>query len=43
MTTSAARRHRVLRKLPDEIDAVVSLCRLADDDMRDDIPHVEFG
>lgn len=31
----------VLRKLPDEIDAVVSLCRLADDDMRDDIPHVE--
>ena len=23
------------------VDAVVSLCRLADDDMRDDMPHVE--
>ena len=31
----------VLRKLPKGVDAVVSLCRLADDDMRDDIPHVE--
>ena len=31
----------VLRKLPEGVDAVVSLCRLADDDMRDDIPHVE--
>ena len=31
----------VLRKLPPEVDAVVSLCRLADDDMRDDIPHIE--
>lgn len=31
----------VLRKLPDEVDAVVSLCRLADDDMRTDMPHVE--
>lgn len=31
----------VLRKLPDEVDAVVSLCRLADEDMRTDIPHVE--
>lgn len=30
-----------LRKLPDEVDAVVSLCRLADKDMRTDIPHVE--
>ena len=31
----------VLRKLPEGVDAVVSLCRLADDDMRDDMPHVE--
>ncbi len=31
----------VLRDLPDGVDAVVSLCRLADDDMREDIPHVE--
>lgn len=31
----------VLRRLPAGVDAVVSLCRLADDDMRHDIPHVE--
>jgi ADP-ribosyl-[dinitrogen reductase] hydrolase len=31
----------VLRKLPDDVDAVVSMCRLADDDMRVDMPHVE--
>jgi ADP-ribosylglycohydrolase/protein-tyrosine phosphatase len=31
----------VLRELPDEVDAVVSLCRLADDDIRHDMPHVE--
>lgn len=31
----------VLRNLPADVGAVVSLCRLADDDMRDDIPHVE--
>ena len=31
----------VLRKLPAHVDAVVSLCRLADDDMRVDMPHVE--
>ena len=31
----------VLRQLPEEVDAVVSLCRLADEDMRDDMPHVE--
>lgn len=31
----------VLRRLPAEVDAVVSLCRLADDDMRHDMPHVE--
>lgn len=31
----------VLRELPEEVGAVVSLCRLADDDIRDDIPHVE--
>lgn len=31
----------VLRKLPEDVDAVVSLCRLADEDMRDDMPHVE--
>jgi len=31
----------VLRQLPPEVDAVVSLCRLADDDMRLDMPHVE--
>lgn len=31
----------VLRRLPADVNAVVSLCRLADDDMRHDIPHVE--
>jgi protein-tyrosine phosphatase len=31
----------VLRQLPAEVDAVVSLCRLADEDMLDDMPHVE--
>lgn len=31
----------MLRDLPDGVDAVVSLCRLADEDMRDDMPHVE--
>lgn len=31
----------VLRQLPDAVDAVVSLCRLTDDDMRHDMPHVE--
>ncbi|MGV0718653.1 ADP-ribosylglycohydrolase family protein [Mycolicibacterium sp. XJ662] len=31
----------VLRKLPDEVDAVVSLCRVADSDVPDGIPHVE--
>lgn len=31
----------VLRKLPKEVDAIVSLCRLADEDMRTDMPHVE--
>ena len=31
----------VLRSLPADVDAVVSLCRLADDDMRHDMPHVE--
>ena len=31
----------VLRQLPAEVDAIVSLCRLADKDMRDDMPHVE--
>jgi ADP-ribosylglycohydrolase/protein-tyrosine phosphatase len=31
----------VLRRLPEGVDAVVSLCRLADDDIRHDIPHVE--
>ena len=31
----------VLRRLPADVDAVVSLCRLADDDMRHDMPHVE--
>jgi ADP-ribosyl-[dinitrogen reductase] hydrolase len=30
-----------LRQLPDGVDAVVSLCRLADEDMRHDMPHVE--
>lgn len=31
----------VLRQLPKDVNAVVSLCRLADDDMRHDVPHVE--
>lgn len=30
-----------LRKLPDGVDAVVSLCRVADDDVPVGIPHVE--
>lgn len=30
-----------LRRLPEGVDAVVSLCRVAHDDMRRDIPHVE--
>jgi ADP-ribosylglycohydrolase/protein-tyrosine phosphatase len=31
----------VLRQLPDGVNAIVSLCRLADDDIRHDMPHVE--
>ncbi|KAA0098891.1 ADP-ribosylglycohydrolase family protein [Mycolicibacterium sp. P1-18] len=31
----------VLRSLPTGVDAVVSLCRIADDDVRHDMPHVE--
>jgi ADP-ribosylglycohydrolase/protein-tyrosine phosphatase len=31
----------VLRSLPADVDAVVSMCRLRDDDMRTDLPHVE--
>ena len=31
----------VLRRLPADVEAVVSLCRLADEDMRRDMPHVE--
>lgn len=31
----------VLRNLPAGVDAVLSLCRLADDDIRHDMPHVE--
>lgn len=31
----------VLRQLPSEVGAVVSLCRLADKDMLTDMPHVE--
>lgn len=31
----------VLRRLPADVDAVVSLCRVADDDVRRDLPHVE--
>lgn len=31
----------MLRERPTDFDAVVSLCRLADDDIRTDIPHVE--
>ena len=30
-----------LRRLPEGVDAVVSLCRLADEDIRPGIPHVE--
>ncbi|OBJ86072.1 ribosylglycohydrolase [Mycobacterium gordonae] len=30
-----------LRRLPGKFDAVVSLCRLADSDVRQDIPHIE--
>ncbi|MGE2736083.1 ADP-ribosylglycohydrolase family protein [Mycolicibacterium vaccae] len=30
-----------LRDLPSDVDAVVSLCRVGDDDVLDDIPHVE--
>jgi ADP-ribosyl-[dinitrogen reductase] hydrolase len=31
----------VLRQLPESVDAVVSLCRLADEDVRRGMPHVE--
>lgn len=31
----------VLRNLPSEVNALVSLCRLADEDMRHDMPHIE--
>lgn len=31
----------VLRNLPEDVHAVVSLCRVTDEDMRDDMPHVE--
>lgn len=31
----------VLRNLPADVDAVVSMCRLRDDDIRTDVPHVE--
>lgn len=31
----------VLRRLPAEVDAVVSLCRIADEDVPDRIPHAE--
>ena len=31
----------VLRNLPDGVNAVWSLCRLADDDMLEDMPHAE--
>jgi ADP-ribosyl-[dinitrogen reductase] hydrolase len=31
----------VLRQLPDDVDAVVSLCRLADEDIRHTMPHTE--
>ena len=31
----------VLRRLPEEVDAVVSLCRVADEDVPDGMPHVE--
>jgi ADP-ribosyl-[dinitrogen reductase] hydrolase len=31
----------VLRQLPESVDAVVSMCRLAEQDMRHDMPHTE--
>jgi protein-tyrosine phosphatase len=31
----------VLRNLPDDVDAVVSMCRLRDEDIRTDMPHLE--
>ena len=31
----------VLRDLPEDVDAVVSMCRLSDNDIRTDMPHVE--
>ncbi len=31
----------VLRNLPEDVNAVVSLCRVADEDMRNDMPHIE--
>jgi ADP-ribosyl-[dinitrogen reductase] hydrolase len=31
----------VLRRLPEGVDAVVSLCRLADEDVRHDMPHLQ--
>ncbi|MEO6794488.1 MAG: ADP-ribosylglycohydrolase family protein [Mycobacterium sp.] len=31
----------VLRRLPDGVDAVVSMCRLTDEDIRRNMPHVE--
>ena len=37
----ARRDRRRCDELPEGVDAVVSLCRLADDDMRHDMPHVE--
>ena len=32
----------MLRNLPEDVDAVMSLCRVTDEDMRDYIPHVEI-
>jgi protein-tyrosine phosphatase len=31
----------VLRNLPNDVDAVVSMCRLRDEDIRTDMPHLE--
>lgn len=31
----------VLREMPGDVDAVVSLCRLADGDLQPDMPHIE--
>jgi protein-tyrosine phosphatase len=31
----------VLRNLPEDVDAVVSMCRLRDEDIRTDMPHIE--